>query len=141
MANTGSDKLTVNYGEKRLSCRLRNLEIADLAAQCLRQGRDALQTTGEKQRKASQKRPRRSCPPTLEDTPLAAPIRRIAQADLAPPEHRHPVHEVFMEVANECRLEWCILGFIRKHLGILRVPGQPDGKGAAIPPVGGEFRR
>lgn len=44
--------------------------------------------------------------------------RRMAEET---PEHRHPVHEVFMEVAHEYRLEWCILGFIRKHLGVLKM--------------------
>ncbi len=36
-------------------------------------------------------------------------------------EHPHPVLEAFQKVARERKLEWCILKFIRKHLGVLRV--------------------
>lgn len=35
--------------------------------------------------------------------------------------HPHPVYEAFMEVVGEHKMEWCILKFIRKHLGIARI--------------------
>jgi predicted O-methyltransferase YrrM len=35
--------------------------------------------------------------------------------------HPQPVYEAFMEMANQFKFKWCILGFIRKHLGILQI--------------------
>lgn len=39
----------------------------------------------------------------------------------ATPEHPWPVYEAFMKIASEGNFEWCILKFIRKHLGIIKV--------------------
>jgi predicted O-methyltransferase YrrM len=36
--------------------------------------------------------------------------------------HAYPVFEAFKKVAGELGLEWCILKFIRKHLGVMRIP-------------------
>ena len=47
------------------------------------------------------------------------PSRRM---DEASSEHPYPVYEAFHSVAAEYQLDWCILKFIRKHLGILRTP-------------------
>ena len=38
-------------------------------------------------------------------------------------EHPHPVYEAFHRLVADQELDWCILKFIRKHLGIIRVPG------------------
>ena len=38
------------------------------------------------------------------------------------PEHPCPVYEAFHKVAKEHGFEWCILKFIRKHLGVMKVP-------------------
>jgi len=38
------------------------------------------------------------------------------------PQHPHPVHEAFMQVAKESGYPWCILKFVRKHLGVLQIP-------------------
>lgn len=35
--------------------------------------------------------------------------------------HPYPVYEAFMKVAGNTGFEWCILRFIRKHLGIIKV--------------------
>jgi len=37
----------------------------------------------------------------------------------ATPQHPHPVLDAFREFADQRRLTWCILKFIRKHLGVL----------------------
>lgn len=37
------------------------------------------------------------------------------------PHHPFPVYEAFLKVAKERGFEWCILKFIRKHLGVLEV--------------------
>jgi hypothetical protein len=36
-------------------------------------------------------------------------------------EHPHPVFEAFSQVVDDHEFEWCILKFIRKHLGIMKV--------------------
>ncbi len=69
---------------------------------------------------------------------LVHDLDRRRRMDEQTPEHPHPVHEAFMEAANEYRLDWCILRFIRKHLGLLRVSGQPDPEAAAREPAGGD---
>ena len=35
-------------------------------------------------------------------------------------EHPHPVYEAFMEIFGKCNFEFCILKFIRKHLGVIK---------------------
>ncbi len=70
---------------------------------------------------------------------LVHDLDRGRRMDEQTPEHPHPVYEAFMEVADEYRLEWCILRFIRKHLGLLRVSGRSDPAAAAREPAeGGE---
>lgn len=39
-------------------------------------------------------------------------------------EHPYPVYEAFMEAVEKENLEWCILKFIRKHLGVIRNTGR-----------------
>jgi predicted O-methyltransferase YrrM len=46
------------------------------------------------------------------------PGRRM---DEQTPEHPHPVLEAFQDVVSQHGYQWCILKFIRKHLGIIRV--------------------
>jgi len=53
---------------------------------------------------------------------LVHDVDRGRRMDEQTPEHPHPVHEAFMAAAEEHGLEWCILKFIRKHLGFLRIP-------------------
>lgn len=36
-------------------------------------------------------------------------------------EHPHPVYEAFHKVAKERGFNWCILKFIRKHLGVMKI--------------------
>lgn len=36
-------------------------------------------------------------------------------------EHPHPVYEAFQEIIKKYSFKWCILKFIRKHLGIIKV--------------------
>jgi len=38
------------------------------------------------------------------------------------PQHPHPVHEAFMEIVDKRGYSWCVLPFIRKHLGIFQIP-------------------
>ncbi|MGA2383601.1 MAG: class I SAM-dependent methyltransferase [Gemmatimonadales bacterium] len=45
--------------------------------------------------------------------------RRMSEATA---EHPAPVYDAFVEFARRHDAEWCILGFIRKHLGVARVP-------------------
>lgn len=40
--------------------------------------------------------------------------------DEAAADHPYPVHEAFRDIARKHGLEWCVLKFIRKHLGVLR---------------------
>ena len=41
--------------------------------------------------------------------------------DEATANHPYPVYEAFTKVINDNRFEWCILKFIRKHLGIIKI--------------------
>lgn len=45
--------------------------------------------------------------------------RRMSEATA---EHPAPVYDAFLEFARRHQLEWCILGFIRKHLGVAQIP-------------------
>jgi len=36
------------------------------------------------------------------------------------PSHPHPVYEAFRKLAEEHKFKWCVLKFIRKHLGIIQ---------------------
>jgi predicted O-methyltransferase YrrM len=45
--------------------------------------------------------------------------RRMSEATAA---HPAPVYDAFREFAGRHGCEWCILGFIRKHLGVARTP-------------------
>ncbi len=54
---------------------------------------------------------------------LVHDVDRNRRMDEATAEHPHPVYEAFHRVAADQQLNWCILKFIRKHLGILQVPG------------------
>ena len=53
---------------------------------------------------------------------LVHDVDRNRRMDEETPEHPHPVHEAFMEVVKEAGYTWCILKFIRKHLGVIRMP-------------------
>ena len=53
---------------------------------------------------------------------LVHDVDRRRRMDEATVEHPHPVYEAFHHLAAEKGLDWCILKFIRKHLGVLRVP-------------------
>lgn len=35
--------------------------------------------------------------------------------------HPHPVYEAFQKIVKKYNFEWCILKFIRKHLGVMKV--------------------
>ena len=52
---------------------------------------------------------------------LVHDVDRNRRMDEMTEEHPYPVYEAFMEVAHQYKLEWCILKFIRKHLGILKI--------------------
>jgi predicted O-methyltransferase YrrM len=55
---------------------------------------------------------------------LVHDVDRHRRMDEATPEHPEPVHEAFMQAVRENGFtDWCILKFIRKHLGIIRMPG------------------
>lgn len=53
---------------------------------------------------------------------LVHDVDRGRRMDEATPEHPHPVYEAFHQAAAQHGLAWCILRFIRKHLGVLRLP-------------------
>jgi hypothetical protein len=53
---------------------------------------------------------------------LVHDVDRGRRMDEQTPEHPHPVYEAFHAAAARHGLSWCILKFIRKHLGVLRVP-------------------
>jgi len=36
-------------------------------------------------------------------------------------DHPHPVFEAFHKIINDNKFEWCVLKFIRKHLGVLKI--------------------
>lgn len=46
---------------------------------------------------------------------------KLDLADEVSPGHPSPVLDAFMEVARESGFDWCILKFIRKHLGVIKV--------------------
>lgn len=52
---------------------------------------------------------------------LVHDVDRNRRMDEQTSEHPHPVHEAFMKVVQDTRHPWCILKFIRKHLGIIRI--------------------
>ncbi|MBI2481554.1 MAG: class I SAM-dependent methyltransferase [Planctomycetia bacterium] len=58
---------------------------------------------------------------------LVHDVDRSRRMDEATAEHPHPVYEAFHRIVAEHKLNWCILKFIRKHLGILQVPGAAAG--------------
>lgn len=47
--------------------------------------------------------------------------RKLSLGTESSPGHPSPVHEAFMEVVKKNDFDWCILKFIRKHLGVIRV--------------------
>lgn len=53
---------------------------------------------------------------------LVHDVDRSRRMDEATAEHPHPVYEAFHQIAADQQLDWCILKFIRKHLGVIRVP-------------------
>jgi len=44
-------------------------------------------------------------------------------ADEVSPGHPAPVLDAFREVVRDTGFEWCILKFIRKHVGVIKIPG------------------
>ena len=52
---------------------------------------------------------------------LVHDVDTARRMDEQTPEHPHPVHEAFHEVVDRHGFSWCILRFIRKHLGVFRV--------------------
>jgi predicted O-methyltransferase YrrM len=52
---------------------------------------------------------------------LVHDIDRKRKMNESTPSHPEPVYEAFMEMANQFKFKWSILGFIRKHLGILQI--------------------
>lgn len=46
--------------------------------------------------------------------------RRMSEAT---PQHPTPVYDAFMDFAARHHADFCILGFIRKHLGVAKIPG------------------
>ena len=45
--------------------------------------------------------------------------RRMSEATR---EHPAPVYDAFVEFARRHAMECCVLGFVRKHLGVARAP-------------------
>ena len=56
---------------------------------------------------------------------LVHDVDRKRRMNEATAEHPYPVYEAFHRVAAEQQLDWCILKFIRKHLGVLQIAGAP----------------
>jgi predicted O-methyltransferase YrrM len=52
---------------------------------------------------------------------LVHDVDRGRRMDEATADHPHPVYEAFHTAAARHGLSWCILKFIRKHLGVLRL--------------------
>jgi len=52
---------------------------------------------------------------------LVHDIDRFRPMNEATPDHPTPVYEAFQRVATQHHFEWCILRFIRKHLGVIRI--------------------
>ena len=46
---------------------------------------------------------------------------KLDLGDEASSDHPHPVLEAFQKVSTDHQFEWCILMFIRKHLGIIKI--------------------
>ncbi|MCP3978769.1 MAG: class I SAM-dependent methyltransferase [bacterium] len=51
---------------------------------------------------------------------LVHDVDRGRRMDEATAEHPYPVHEAFMAAVRGAGLEWCVLRFVRKHLGVAR---------------------
>lgn len=52
---------------------------------------------------------------------LVHDIDRFRPMNEATPEHPTPVYEAFRHIADKQGYAWCVLRFIRKHLGIIRI--------------------
>ncbi|HJN11215.1 MAG TPA: class I SAM-dependent methyltransferase [Pirellulaceae bacterium] len=52
---------------------------------------------------------------------LVHDVDRQRRMDEATDEHPHPVYEAFHDVVADNQFDWCILKFIRKHLGIIQI--------------------
>lgn len=52
---------------------------------------------------------------------LVHDIDRHRRMDEMTPEHPYPVYEAFQKVVKDQGFDWCILKFIRKHLGVIRI--------------------
>ena len=52
---------------------------------------------------------------------LVHDVDRSRKMDEETSEHPHPVYEAFQEFVGRQGYSWCILRFIRKHLGIIRI--------------------
>ncbi len=52
---------------------------------------------------------------------LVHDLDRDRVMDEATEDHPFPVYEAFMELINEHRFDYCILKYIRKHLGIIKI--------------------
>ena len=53
---------------------------------------------------------------------LVHDVDRGRRMDETTADHPHPVYEAFHRIVAEHKLNWCILKFIRKHLGIIQIP-------------------
>ena len=66
---------------------------------------------------------------------LVHDVDRRRRMDEATPEHPEPVYEAFMKVIADNGFEdWCILKFIRKHLGVVRVPVEGASRAPRVTP-------
>jgi predicted O-methyltransferase YrrM len=52
---------------------------------------------------------------------LVHDIDRHRPMNEATPQHPAPVYEAFKDFADAHRFEWCIMKFIRKHLGVIKI--------------------
>ncbi|UCE17703.1 MAG: class I SAM-dependent methyltransferase [Gemmatimonadota bacterium] len=52
---------------------------------------------------------------------LVHDVDKNRKMDETSQDHPHPVSEAFFRVIDGSKYEWCILKFIRKHLGVMRV--------------------
>jgi predicted O-methyltransferase YrrM len=53
---------------------------------------------------------------------LVHDVDRHRRMDEMTPEHPTPVYEAFHKVIKDHSYPWCILKFIRKHLGVIQIP-------------------
>ncbi len=53
---------------------------------------------------------------------LVHDVDRARRMNEQTPEHPHPVYEAFRKAANDSRSPWCVLTYIRKHLGVMQKP-------------------